>query len=65
LADNFIAFHATGQPDEMIEVNKKTEVLAYLLKFKKVTINFSDVYVFISTHFSLPKLTPQNTKALL
>jgi len=46
MADGYMAFHQAGQPDEMIELNKKTEFLAYVLKFKpNLTFNFSDVCV--------------------
>jgi hypothetical protein len=44
MADGFMTFNVTGQPDEMIENGKKTEIIATLIKLKPdIQIQFSDL----------------------
>jgi len=46
LADNWMLFQVTGEPDELVEVRKKTELLAQLLRINtNMGVNFNDTMI--------------------
>jgi myosin-1 len=65
LADNWMVWQINGEPDEMIENRKKTEILAVMLKLHPpVNINFSDQIIVTGPKNKKTKYVwQQNSKA--